>query len=101
MHTDQNHDESKERILEALDAVLRVAEEYKDVIAVPEVVTLHDIADYLIESPTGIKPFREIFDKQTIEFALNYFSGVDYITPENFEDTLLDAVAAHKQQNRE
>ena len=99
MATDENHGKGSDRTLEALDAILRLREEYKDVIAVPEVVTIHDIVDYLVESPAGVKPFGELFDKKTAEFALNYFNGTDYITPESFENTLLNAVAAHKQQN--
>ncbi len=100
MYTNNEHIEDKDRILEALDALVRLREQYKDVVAIPEVVTLHDITEYHIESSSGVKPFKQVFSRKVAEHALNYFNGTDYITPESFENTLICAIQDHRQQKK-
>lgn len=93
MYTTEQHHEDKERILKALDALIELREEYKDVIAIPEVVTLHDITEYrLAVGDSVIKVFKEVFDRDAAETVLNYFNGTDYITPESFENTIVRAL---------
>ncbi|NDD52260.1 hypothetical protein EBZ39_00010 [bacterium] len=98
MYTPKQHHEDKERILQALDALVELREEYKDVIAIPEVVTLHDITEYRVAlNNTRIKPFKEVFDRIDAESVLNYFNGTDYITPESFENTVVYALQKRGQ----
>lgn len=98
MYTAKEHAADKEKILEALDAILKLREQYKDVIAIPEVVTLHDITEYRLAGHTGIKQFKTVFTRDAAQFALDYFNGVDYITPEIFENTVVCALQDFKQQ---
>jgi hypothetical protein len=96
MYTAENHVADKARILEALDAILSVREAYKDVVAIPEVVTLHDITEYRLDTYKGAKQFKELFDKDTAASVLHYFNGNDYITPESFENTVVCALNARQ-----
>jgi hypothetical protein len=98
MYTAKEHDADKERILEALDALLELRKKYGDVVAIPEVVILHDITEYRLNDYTGIKQFKKTFDRQTAQFVLNYFNSVDYITPEIFENTVVCALQDYKTQ---
>lgn len=70
-------------------------------LAIPEVVTLHDITEYrLAVSDSVIRTFKDVFDKTTAETVLNYFNGADYITPESFENTIVYARNKCKQINK-
>lgn len=101
MYTPEQHHEDKERILKALDALVALRDEYKDVIAIPEVVTLHDITEYRLAFGNAvIRTFKDVFDKNDAETVLNYFNGTDYITPESFENTIVCALNTHKQSNK-
>lgn len=98
MYTAKDHEADKERILEALDALNLIREQYGDVVAIPEVVVLHDITEYRLNSPRGVKQFKTIFPRQAAKFVLDYFNGVDYITPEIFENTVVCALHDYQQQ---
>lgn len=99
MYTVEQHHEDKERILKALDALIELRDEYKDVIAIPEVVTLHDITEYKLSmGESVIRAFKDVFDKQAAEAVLHYFNGTDYITPENFENTIVAALNKCRQK---
>ena len=101
MYTHEQHCADKERIAIVLDRLLALQEEFKDVIAIPEVITLHDITEYRIATPkNGVKQFKQILDKQAAEFVLHYFAGADYIQPENFENTLVCALSAYRRNNK-
>lgn len=101
MYTPEQHHEDKERILKALDALIELRDEYRDVIAIPEVVTLHDITEYRIAlSDSVIRTFKDVFDKSAAETVLNYFNGTDYITPESFENTIVCALNKHRQSTK-
>lgn len=100
MYTAENHAADKARILKALDVILSVREEYKDVVAIPEVVTLHDITEYRLETCNGPKQFKELFDKKAAESVLHYFNGNDYITPESFENTIVCALQNRRQNEQ-
>jgi hypothetical protein len=99
-YTLEEHDADKERILAALDALTALRDEYKDVIAIPEVVTLHDITEYRLDSFAGAVVFKSLHDKKTAEYVLNYFNGEDYITPELFENTVVCALQDYKQNHK-
>lgn len=90
----------KERILQALDALQKLQQEYADVIAIPEIVTLHDITDYRLDHYRGIRQFKEVFDRNAGLAVLKYFAGQDFISPEHFEYTIVCALEDYKQQNR-
>lgn len=99
MYTPEQHNEDKERILQALDALVQLREAYKDVVAIPEVVTLHDITEYrLVFGDAVIRKFKDVFDKRDAEVVLDYFNGTDYITPESFENTIVCAINERKQK---
>jgi hypothetical protein len=100
MYTEEQHTAAKQRTLDALDAIYQIREQYKDVIAIPEVITLHDITEYRVEHAGAVRQFKAVFDKKTAEFVLDYFHGTDYITPEIFENTILDALAARPKSLR-
>lgn len=100
MYTEKEHEADKERILAALDKLAALREEYKDVIAIPEVVTLHDITDYRLDSFAGAVQFKVRFDRKTAEHVLNYFNGEDYISPEQFENTVVCALQDYKTPNK-
>lgn len=98
MYTPEQHHEDKERILKAIDALVELRDEYKDVIAIPEVVTLHDITEYRLSfGDADIRSFKEVFDRVAAEAVLNYFNGTDYITPESFENTIVYALNKSRQ----
>lgn len=82
----------KERILQALDALQKLQQEYDDVIAIPEIVTLHDITDYRLDHYRGVKQFKESFDRAAAQAVLKYFAGQDFISPEHFEHTIVCAL---------
>jgi hypothetical protein len=91
----------KERILRALDALHALQAEYADVIAIPEIVTLHDITEYRLDDYRGIKQFKEIFDKAAAKYVLDCFAGQDFISPEYFEYTVISALEERKlEQNK-
>lgn len=92
--------EDKERILKALDALQKLQQEYADVIAIPEIVTLHDITDYRLDHYRGITQFKEAFSRDDAQTVLKYFAGQDFISPEHFEYTIVCALEDRKQQNR-
>jgi restriction endonuclease Mrr len=100
MYTEAQHAAAKERTLDALDAIYQIREQYKDVIAIPEVITLHDITEYRVEHEGAIRQFKTVFDKKAAEFVLDYFHGTDYLSPEIFENTILDAITAYSQKSR-
>lgn len=101
MYTPEQHHEDKERILRALDEIIELREKYKDVIAIPEVVTLHDITEYrLAVNDAVIKPFKAVFDRDAAETVLDYFNGTDYITPESFENTIVTALNKRGQKGK-
>lgn len=82
----------RERILQALDELNDLRTKYKDVIAIPEVVTLHDITDYRLDTPRGPREFKKVYDRKTAVAILEYFAGNDYISPEHFETTIVCAL---------
>jgi len=101
MYTPEQHHEDKERILKALDALVALRDEYKDVIAIPEVVTLHDITEYRVAlSAAVIRKIKNVFDKSAAETVLNYFNGTDFITPESFENTIVCALTKLRQNQK-
>jgi hypothetical protein len=100
MYTPEEHAADKERILEALDAILKLREEYKDVIAIPEVITLHDITEYHIDAYNGAAPFKKILNRAAATYVLDYFSGVDFVTPEHFEHTIICALQDYKTRKK-
>lgn len=92
--------EDKERILKALDELQKLQQEYADVIAIPEIVTLHDITDYRLDHYRGVRQFKEMFGRGDAQAVLQYFAGQDFISPEHFEHTIVCALEDRKQQNR-
>lgn len=96
-YTAAEHEAAAERIHAALDALLQIAEQYRDVIAIPEVITLHDITEYRVHSVHGPVPFKELYGKQVAEHTLRCLAGTDYITPENFEDTIIRALNTYQE----
>jgi hypothetical protein len=91
-YTDEEHDADKERILTALDKLKKLSEEYKDIIAIPEVVTLHDITEYRLDTPAGPKQFKVAYNRATAVDVLQCFADNDYIEPEQFECTIVFAL---------
>ena len=87
----------KERILQALDELHALQTKYQDVIAIPEVISLHDIANYLLQTEHGIKKFYDAFSKQDAKFVLQHFAETAFITPEKFEDIVVLALATIQQ----
>ena len=91
-YSEVEHDVDKERILTALDKLKKLSEEYKDIIAIPEVVTLHDITEYRLDTPAGPKQFKVAYSRATAEAVLECFANNDYIAPEQFEYTIVCAL---------
>jgi hypothetical protein len=91
-YTDAEHELDKERILTALDKLKKLSEEYKDIIAIPEVVTLHDITEYRLDTPAGPKQFKVAYNRATAVDVLQCFAKNDYIEPEQFECTIVFAL---------
>jgi hypothetical protein len=89
---DENFYADREQILSALDDINEFRRKYGDVIAIPEVVTLHDITEYRLDTPRGPRVFKSIYDRETAVAVLAYFAGTDYITPETFESTIVCAL---------
>jgi hypothetical protein len=100
MYTPEEHAADKERILQALDAIMKLREEYKDVISIPEVVSLHDITEYRLDAYNGAVPFKKNMSKDAATYVLNYFSGVDYVTPEHFEHTVMCALQDYNTRKK-
>lgn len=91
-YTDDEHAVDKKRILDALDEITALATEYKDIIAIPEVVTLHDITEYRLDTPTGPKQFKVAYNRAAAVVVLECFANNDYIGPEQFESTIVCAL---------
>ena len=89
MYTEADHSADMPRILAALQAVAELRNEFKDVIALPEIVTLHDITEYQFTAET---PFKALFTRHAAQYVLDHFRGVDFITPEEFEHTVTCAM---------
>lgn len=98
MYTAKAHAADEKRILEALDAVAALRKKYKDVIVIPEVVTLHDITEHRLSTRHGVTQFKHIFSRQAARFVLNYFRDGDYISPDVFENTVVCALQDYKPQ---
>jgi len=81
--------QDRERVLTALDELNALRLKYKDVLAIPEVVTLHDITEYRLDTPHGPRQFELIYDRKTAVKILEHFAGDDYISPEQFESTIV------------
>jgi hypothetical protein len=84
--------DDRERILAALDELDALRSKYRDVLAIPEVVTLHDITEYRLDTPRGPTAFKTVYDRKTAVKILESFAGVDYIQPEEFESTIVCAL---------
>lgn len=82
----------RERVLTALDELDALRTKYKDILAIPEVVTLHDITEYRLDTPRGPREFKQVYDRKTAVAILEYFAGNDYISPEQFESTIVCAL---------
>lgn len=93
-----DHAAAAAKILTALDELIKIAERYQDVIAIPEIITLHDITEYRINSDRGPVQFKTLYGKNTAEHVLKTFHDTNYITPEKFEDTIVRALMHHKQE---
>ena len=87
-----DHEANREKILAALDAIQQLYDHYKDVIAIPEIITLHDITEYRLEIDGEVKQFKTVFDKNAAKFVLEYLHNDDCITPEQFENTVVQAL---------
>jgi len=90
--SDSSYADDRERILTALDELAELRTRYKDVLAIPEVVTLHDITEYRLDTPRGPREFKQVYDRKTAVAILEYFAGNDYISPEQFENTIVCAL---------
>lgn len=91
-YSEEKYAQNKERILTALDALFEIQKTYKDVIAITDVVSLHDIMEYRLQTEHGIQKFCDVFDAQDAEFVLRKFSHRSFVTPETFEDTIVSAL---------
>jgi hypothetical protein len=97
----EEHAKDRERILAALDELNALRAKYRDLLAIPEVVTLHDITEYRLDTPRGPKPFKTVYDRKTAVNILEYFAGTDYIQPEEFESTIVCALQDYlKKEHR-
>jgi hypothetical protein len=92
-YSEVEHETDKERILTALDAINALRNEYKDVLVIPEVVTLHDVTEYRVDTISGPKQFKTIYNRTVAVAVLQAFAGTDYIAPEQFEFTVNCALA--------
>jgi len=92
-YTEAEHEADKERILTALDAINALRATYKDVLVIPEVVALHDVTEYLIDTISGPKQFKTVYGRDVAVAVLQAFAGTDYIAPEQFEFTINCALA--------
>lgn len=99
-YSDQETADDKERILTALDELNRVREQYADVIAIPEVVTLHDIMEYRLDTSLGPVQFKRLYNRKIGVEVLSYFAGTDYISPELFESTIVCAIEHRKKERK-
>lgn len=88
MYTEEEQLADKERALQAFDELLALQNKYSDVIAVIDVVAVHDIAEYRISTNHGIKQIKEICDKKTIGQLLDAFANANILLPEIFEDVI-------------
>ncbi|NBT75119.1 hypothetical protein EBZ80_13800 [bacterium] len=88
----------REKILSALDELNALRTKYSDVIAIPEVVTLHDVTEYHLDTPRGPQQFKYFYDRKTAVAVLEHFAGTDYITPEIFESTIVCAIGNYTKR---
>jgi hypothetical protein len=97
-YTAEEHAAAEQKILTALDELIKIAERYQDVIAIPEIITLHDITEYRINSVQGPVQFKTQHGKTAAEHVLQSFGAANYITPEKFEDTIVRALENYDQE---
>lgn len=95
-YSKEDYEATQARELEALDALVDIAQKYQDVIAIPEVVAMSDILDYRLTTERGVEQFKTRHDKQTAEYVLGRFAHRDILTQELFEDTIVSALSETK-----
>ena len=95
-YTDQEMADDGQRILTAYDALVALLKEYKDVIAIPEVVSIHDIAEYRITTDCGIKQFKEVYGRDVAEKVLHIINHKNFVTPAVVENAIVEAIHNHK-----
>lgn len=88
-YADDDYLKNKERILTALDEINRVQAQYRDVVAILDVITLHDIADYRVETDIGIKTVGAMYAQQDIKHILQVFADTTCLTREKFESIVV------------
>jgi hypothetical protein len=96
-YTDDEFFKDRERVLKALDEIEAVQRKYSDVIAITDVVSLHDITEYRLSTDRGIRQFKDAYDRTMAEYVLNYFTRKS-LTPEEFEDTIVIALKHHNNR---
>lgn len=99
MYTPEDRAKDQARILDALDAVAEVQRQYADVIAIPEVISLHDVLDYRLDTLNGITHFYKLHDRKTAVHVLHVFATINYLKPEWFENVIVSTLA-HLQEDQ-
>lgn len=95
-YTDEELAEDEQRVLMAYDQLVELQEQYKDVIAIPEVVSIRDIADYRIATDCGIKQFKEIYGRDVAEKVLHIIRLKNFVTPAVVETAIVEMLHNHE-----
>lgn len=80
----------KDKVLvrKAVAELARLRKKYRGVLAIPEVVTIQDIAEYPMDTPTGTKKFKSLYPREIACRVLDALDGKDFIQPEELAFTV-------------
>lgn len=83
-------DARKDQLLtrKALKAIAQLRKKYRGVVAIPEVITIQDIAEHPLNTTTGPKKFKSLYPRKIACRVLDALDGKDFVTPEELAFTI-------------
>jgi len=92
-YTPEEESEDTVALLEAYDELVKLQEKYKDIIAIPDVVSIHDITQYRLATKHGVKQFKEIYTRADAMRALHAILQKNFVTPAVIEDAIVNTLS--------
>lgn len=97
-YTAEEEAKDDRRIFEAYDALVTLQEQYKDIIAIPEVISIRDVVEYRLNTEHGIKQFKEVYSRDIAERVLRVILEKNFVTPAIIENAIVTALLTNKEQ---
>jgi hypothetical protein len=77
----------------ALKEIAQLRKKYRGVVAIPEVVTIQDIAEYPMDTVAGPKKFKTLYPREIACRVLEALDGKDFISSDELAFTVAIRVA--------